>query len=399
MSYFDEVYLKRVNKFGTDLQQRVQNSKEREFEIFLSKSPNKVKVFKDNEEFTGVLQNKSSSEKEVTSYLLTSLSNNWDNGTIVRTEQLSNDLEQKWLVMHDDTYVSIGYSRYQVLELDMPISWIDNGIAYSELVHFSGSGANLRDKAVTSKFSIQFNISLAYKPNRILSLIMKTNSHIKKGIRILIEDEVWKVTGLDKVSVPGVSYVTLEEDYIDHMDDQVYADAPKLLDWNIQSNFGDKIELIKEKPTQIIFSLFYGDSKREEDIVIKIKDKNIVEYKDSNFIGKKRGRTTCVVCLKESPDISKEFSIEVVNTENSLYSIIGPNIVKVLGIAKYQIVKPIEEEVEISSKNNNFSIVSKESDSLVIKGENIGADSIILSVNNEIKFEQKIDIESIWLEG
>ena len=41
MSYFD-VYLKRVNRYGNNLQERIQGKKEHDFEVFMSKSPNKV---------------------------------------------------------------------------------------------------------------------------------------------------------------------------------------------------------------------------------------------------------------------------------------------------------------------------------------------------------------------
>lgn len=397
MSYYEDVYLKRINRFGTNIQERIQNSKIREFSIFLSKSPNKVRIFKDGEEFEGVLQNKTSSEKEVTSYLLTNIENDWDNGTIVNTQNLSNNLEQKWLIMHDDTYISIGYARYQVLELDMSIKWIDDGLTYNELVHFSGSGANLRDKAVTSKFVIQFDISLAYKPNKILSLVMKTHPHIKKGIRILIGDEVWRISGMDKTSVPGVSYVTLEEDYIDHTDDIVYADAPKLLKWEIQSNFGDTINLLLNTPTKVVFSLFYVEEERNEDIFIDIQNPNIASFENSLFTGKEIGETQCRVSLVESPEIYKDFLIKVSDTKEENYSIIGPDNLKVLGLAEYQI-QVSDKDIAIKSKNNNFSIVSYQNNKLIIKGSNIGSDSIVIESDGAEILNKDIEIVSIWLE-
>ena len=50
---------------------------------------------------------------------------------------------------------------------------------------------------------------IPYRENHMLLLNFFDIAKMKKGIRILIGDEVWKVSGIDKISVPGVSYITL----------------------------------------------------------------------------------------------------------------------------------------------------------------------------------------------
>ena len=45
MDYFTDVYLKRVNKHGTDLQSRVHGKMECDFENKLAKSVNRVEMF------------------------------------------------------------------------------------------------------------------------------------------------------------------------------------------------------------------------------------------------------------------------------------------------------------------------------------------------------------------
>ena len=48
MAYLDEVYFKRINKYGFNIQERIQNKKNHDFNIVLKKSPNKVTIFKDS---------------------------------------------------------------------------------------------------------------------------------------------------------------------------------------------------------------------------------------------------------------------------------------------------------------------------------------------------------------
>ena len=305
---------------------------------------------------------------------------------------------KKWLIFHLDEFVSIGYDRYQIIELDRDIQWIDDGIVYSEYVHFTGSGANLRDKSITSKFSIQYDLSALYQPNKILNLVMKTNSKMKKGIRILIGDEVWKVSGIDKISVPGVSYVTLEEDYIDEQDDIGIANSNKLADWNIQSSVGDSISLIEGDSSQINFILYYNDIIREEPYKVKIKDKAIATYSRGEFTGLLEGETTCEVSLINSPEIKKIFSLKVSDTIEEAFVIIGPERIKVEGIFEFIIVGD-KENISFESDSGHFIIESIEDSIITIKGNSIGKDKLIAKKGTDIIFEKNINVESIWMEG
>lgn len=398
MAYFDKVYLKRVNKYGTNIQERIQNKKIHDFSIVLNKSPNKVTIFKDSETYDGILQNKTNSEKEVVDYLLTYKNIRWSDGTILTTEEVVDLKRKKWLIFHLDEYVSIGYNRYQIIELDRDIQWIDDGIIYSEYVHFTGSGANLRDKSITSKFSIQYDVSVMYLPNKILNLVMKTNPKMKKGIRILIGDEVWKVSGIDKISVPGVSYVTLEEDYIDEQDDVKIANGNKLADWSIQSSIGDTISLIKGDSTQVNFILYYNDIIREEPYKVIIKDRTIATYSKGEFTGLADGETICKVSLINSPEIEKTFTIKVSDTQEESFTIIGPERVKVEATFEFTIVGN-KEGVTFESQSDNFIIESVEGNTITIRGCNIGKDKIIAKKDSAILFEKNVNVESIWMEG
>jgi hypothetical protein len=42
MDYFEDIYLKRLNRFGLDYHSRVQNKREKDFELYLMKSVYRV---------------------------------------------------------------------------------------------------------------------------------------------------------------------------------------------------------------------------------------------------------------------------------------------------------------------------------------------------------------------
>lgn len=400
MTYFEDVYLKRINRFGSNIQERIQGKKEYDFEYFKAKSPNKVKVYENSKFISdGVLQNKTNSEKEVIDYLLVNKDVSFPDGTILETEQFVDLKKNKWLIFHLDEYVSIGYNRYQLVELDRTIEWIEDGLVYSEDVHFTGSGANLRDKSITSKFTIQYNLAAVYLPNKILNLIMRTNPNFKKGTRLLINDEVWKVSGIDKISVPGVSYVTMEEDYVDKMDDIDYANSKKLLDWTIQSNYGDNIQIPLGVPSTIQFISYYQDEKRNEPISFNIEDDEIVKYENEEFTGLQVGTTKIKAFIEESPEIYKDFKLEVLEQQTENFSIIGPEKIKMFDIVNYQISNINNFVISIESENDNLIIKEIGDDYIIIEGAKIGIGKLVVKKEETVIYEKEISIESIWMEG
>lgn len=399
MGYYKDVYLKRINQYGTNIQERIQSKKEYGFKYFKDKSPNKVEVIFEENDWEGVLQIQESSEKEVFSYLLMDKNVMLSDGDIIDTVQFVDKKRQTWIVFHLDTFTSIGYNRYQIVELDRTIRWINDGAVCEALCHVTGSGANLRDKSITEKFTISWDIAAVNIPNKIMNLVMKTNSNLKKGTRILVEDETWKVTGIDKVSVPGVSYITLKEDYIDKMTDISYADSNKLEGWTIQSNLGDKIKLKKDKDEYFTIFTYYQNELRNEPIRIISSDENIVYYdfENNKIIGKMNGSAEIIVSLDQIPEISRIFYIEVSEEDDENVFVIGPEKITILEEVIY-IIKGYEKDMKIISKNNFFDLKENGSDIIVI-GKKVGEDYIQIYKEEKLLYEKLIKINSIWLKG
>lgn len=392
MAYLDEVYFKRINKYGFNIQERIQNKKIHDFNIVLKKSPNRVTIFKDSEIYNGILQNKTNSEKEVIDYLLTNKFCKWDDGTILITENASDHQQKKWLIFHLDEFVSIGYNRYQLAELDREIELIEDGIIYKENAHIVGSGA----KSITSKFSIQYDVSVFYEPNKTINLIMRTNPKLKKGLKLIIQEEAWRISGIDKISVPGVSYITLEEDYISEEDINKSKDT--IAEWSIQSTEGENISLMIGDSKKIGFFFYYHGIKREDPYRVKIKDKNIAKYSNDEMISLSRGKTYCEVSLIENPLVKKIFPIEVSDDKINNFIIVGPEKIKIEEIIKFNIFNN-KKTISFRSENQNFKIESIQNNILKIKGLKIGKDKLIAEEGSKIIFEKPIEVESLWMGG
>jgi hypothetical protein len=244
MGYYDN-YLKRVNRYGNTLQERIQGKREHDFEVFMKKSPNQVRAWnneKENEAYSAILQTKEYDQDEVVDYLLVSLDKEIPMGTIIYTkdsrhkEVIYEDKiysARRWINYAVDPYTSAGYNRYTVVELESELSWVDKGIKYTAFAHATGGGSGARDKNINLKFRMQFSEAGVYLPNKRYSIIMPTHPNIKKNMKITLGGETWKVTGFDNISVKGVSYITLEETFQDEREDIPVANYSELKNWTI----------------------------------------------------------------------------------------------------------------------------------------------------------------------
>lgn len=211
-NYYEDVYLKRLNRYGYDYQTRVQAQREREFEGKLLKSVYRVDFDYKGEIHPGTLERRAQDETELTQYLLTRVSLNIPNGTILMIPD--KDLElQPWLVFWLESMKASGYNRYIVLKMTHYITWVDRDKNAREswcYLHGSGDSA-LKDtlKTVGAVYSEDDNSRF---------VIMPVNEYIRKEDYLEVGEgrlkEGYRVTGYDIQSTPGVEYVTLNPMYI-----------------------------------------------------------------------------------------------------------------------------------------------------------------------------------------
>ena len=83
MSYFEDIYLKRLNRYGLNYQSRVQTMREKSFEALLMKSVYRIDFEYNDETEPGLLERYKQDESETRAYLLTRVSLNIPNGTIL----------------------------------------------------------------------------------------------------------------------------------------------------------------------------------------------------------------------------------------------------------------------------------------------------------------------------
>ena len=212
MSYYEDVYLKRLNRYGTDYQSRVQAQREREFEGKLLKSIYRVDFEYDNETHPATLETYKQDETQLLQYLLTRVSLNLPNGTILMIPDKDSEL-QPWMVFWLESIKASGYNRYIVLKMTHFITWFDRDKKEQKTwCYFHGDG----DSAITE--SLKGSGAVYVEDSKTRYAIMPTNEFLRKDDYIEIGEgnlkEAYRVTGYDIHSTQGVEYVSLDPMYI-----------------------------------------------------------------------------------------------------------------------------------------------------------------------------------------
>lgn len=214
-NYYEDVYLKRLNRYGYDYQSRVQAQREREFEGKLLRSVYRVDFEYEDEVHPATLERYKQDETELMQYLLTRVSLNIPNGTVLMIPD--KDLElQPWLVYWLESIKASGYNRYIVLKMTHFITWRDrDGREQTSWCYMYGQQDNMLKDELRSRS----RMDTLYTENLKMSFfVMPTNEFLRRDDYLEIGEgalkEAYRVTGYDIQSTPGVEYVTVDPVYL-----------------------------------------------------------------------------------------------------------------------------------------------------------------------------------------
>ena len=216
MDYYNDIYKKRLNRYGLDYQSRVQGMRERSFELLLEKSVYRIDFDYDGKINPGVFEKYKQDETRTLHYLLTRTNLNIPNGTILMISNKDNQ-EEPWMIYYLEDIKTSGYNRYIMLKMTHYITWKarDNKI-YSSWAYLYGQENNM----LKDELQARSRADARYTENLKTSFfILPINEHIRKDDYLVINEntpleEAYVVTGYDINSTKGVEYITIDPVYI-----------------------------------------------------------------------------------------------------------------------------------------------------------------------------------------
>ena len=214
MGYFEDIYKKRVNRYGLDYQSRIQREREELFDLYLLKTIYRVDFFFEDEEVAGSLEKYKQDETQTLQYLLTKTNINMPNGTILMITD-KDKIKKPWLVYYLEDIKASGYNRYIVLKMTHYLTWTArDGSQQESWAYMYGQEDNMLKDEIRSRS----RMDTIYAENLKMSFfVMPTTPKIKKDDYLEIGTgelkEQYRVTGYDIQSTPGVEYVTVDPTY------------------------------------------------------------------------------------------------------------------------------------------------------------------------------------------
>ena len=216
MDYYNDIYKKRLNRYGLDYQSRVQGMRERSFELLLEKSIYRIDFDYDGKINPGVFEKYKQDETRTLHYLLTRTNLNIPNGTILMISN-KDEQEEPWMIYYLEDIKVSGYNRYIMLKMTHYITWKarDNKI-YSSWAYLYGQENNM----LKDELQARSRSDARYTENLKTSFfILPINEHIRKDDYLVINEntpleEAYVVTGYDINSTKGIEYITIDPVYI-----------------------------------------------------------------------------------------------------------------------------------------------------------------------------------------
>ena len=215
MGYYDEIYLKRLNRYGLDYQSRIRNQREKLFENYLSKTIYRVDFKFNDEDIAGSLERYKQDDTQTLQYLLTKLDVIIPSGTIIEITN-DNGLTNRWMIYWLEEIKVSGYNRYVVLKMTHFLKWTDRcGNLQQTWAYMYGQEDNMLKDEIRSRS----RMDVLYTENLKMSFfVIPTNEFMRKDDYLEIGTgelkEQYRVTGYDIQSTPGVEYVTVDPTYL-----------------------------------------------------------------------------------------------------------------------------------------------------------------------------------------
>lgn len=267
MSYFEDVYKKRLNRYGLNYQERVLTQRREVFSRRLLKSVYRIQFWYDQQEYAGTFERFKQDNTQVLRYLLTEYDLIIPNGTVLMlpdpiersepeyTDEPVYDIpaqprpiveendkyekERPWLVFYLEDTGAKGYNRYVMLRLTHYLTWLDRDkVERSSYAYMYGQEDNMLKDEIRSRS----RMNAVYGENLKSSFfVMPATEHLRKGDYFVIDkdinnkvlDEYYRVTGVDIQSQDNVEYVTVDpvyeysEDYFDDVKREELVQEPE----------------------------------------------------------------------------------------------------------------------------------------------------------------------------
>ena len=399
MNYLD-TYFSRVNHLGTSTAERIRNGGIRSFEKWMAESPHTVKHLSVERGlyFSGIILTNKDKEYEKIMFLNVANDVPLQIGDIMNWT-LDNGQIEKWILIQEEKKVNGTYQTFWIVRCNYLIKWINSqGHLQQSWSYFVSS----LDSKIKGNFRTWHSL-ITPQPNKYAEILMPRYP-IDRATNFIVEEESWQVIEYDHSSVPGVIYLSLTENKINLIYDDLennIADTDKLAKYTISLpaekevfKVGDEI-----KPT---YTLMKNGVPIFPEVELLPVQKEFVKFINGKLIAKKEGTTSIIVVAKNQPEIKQTIEIDISSTDKIFSAYIeGPDAIRLDRKATYilQGTQEIVDSIVFTIDNPSLaSIINSSNNTCIIKANDKNElGQIVLSTTfQNITYSKIISIIPLW---
>lgn len=214
MNYFNDVYLKRMNRDGITRQERIKTRKEKEFDrIFLKNTEYQCLLYQVNDEprdtVCSLQPNKWNESNLIGNLLMSTSAAALKTGDILHIFQKIKNVEYDkiWLVLFVEENITQGYQCFKIICLDGEINLTNEYGDTQQIVpvkFVSATSTFIQDTFHTTGIGYREAAS-----NR--TFITADADFLKKGKYFSYHERGWEISGKDNISIPRVAFTCIQE--------------------------------------------------------------------------------------------------------------------------------------------------------------------------------------------
>ena len=398
MNYLN-TYFSRVNHLGETTAERIRNGGIRSFEKWLAESPHTLRNLSVERGlyFSGIIL--SNKDKEYQKIMFLNVANdipiqigdimNWplEDGTI-----------EKWLLIQEEKKVNGTYRTFWIVRCNYLMKWIDKeGHLQQSWSYFVSS---LSDK-IKGNFRTWHSL-ITPQPNKYAELLMPKYP-IERATNFIVEEESWSLIEYDHTSVPGIMYLSLTENKINSIYDDVennIADLDKLARYELL--VADETQSFNiNEPIVPIFTLTKNGIPYNAEINLLPTNKQYARIINNQLTAIKEGTTDIIIQLKDFPEIKKTLTININNGQVPFIAYLdGADTIKLDRQSMYSLKgnQNIDGEVIFTLDTSLAKIVSHNNNECLIQANNknkLGEFTLFANYNDQ-QYSKVIRIMPLW---
>lgn len=408
MSNYYSVYQSRINHLGESTAERIRNGGIRSFYKWMAESPHTVRQLSVERGiyFDGIIL--TSKDKEYEKIMFLNVANdiplkvgdimNWtlDDGSI-----------EKWIIVQEEKKVNGAYRTFWIIRCNYLLKWIDND---GHLLQSWAYVVSSVDSKIKGNYRT-WNALITPQPNKYAEILMPYYP-IDRATNFIVQDESWHTIECDFTSVPGTIYISLTENKVNSIYDDLNEDiadidkhavyqvvTPPIIEkFTIGDFINPTMTIMKNGQPLVLNSLNYE---------LRSKNTNVAKMVNGKLVAIGEGKAEIYIYFPNLPESEEQkdtltFMIEVATDNQDVsYYIEGPDKIRLARKATY-IVKA-NSNIEVSnvtfSLNNNLAkIYSQYNNECIIEANennNLGKCILTAIINGE-QYNKEIQIIPIW---